>query len=203
MGFWNSMLGIFRDRREVLDITKFEDSIALKIDWFPLVQGGSSFCTHRLVTSLGDSVQEFKMTLSAKLFYSIFIGIGIWGLYNLMITGLSVESLIPIVMGILGGYFFRNEIRKESKFNRSTGQFTIGTTTRNVRDIHAVQLIREYVSGNRNSYYSYEINLIMRDTSRINVTDHGDLKVLRQDADTLSSFLRVAIWDAIDYKIPD
>jgi hypothetical protein len=57
--------------------------------------------------------------------------------------------------------------------------------------------LTEYVSGNKSSYYSYELNLVLDDGSRINVVDHGNLERLRSDAQTLSQFLGKPVWDAI------
>ncbi|MFB3118125.1 MAG: hypothetical protein ACE1ZP_05110 [Myxococcota bacterium] len=62
--------------------------------------------------------------------------------------------------------------------------------------IHALQLLSEFVSGSKNSYYSYELNLVLNDGRRINVVDHGNLKRLRGDAKTLSQFLDKPVWDA-------
>lgn len=65
--------------------------------------------------------------------------------------------------------------------------------------IHALQLISEYVSGDKSSYYSYELNLVLADASRINVVDHGNLKRLHADAQTLAQFLNKPIWDATSH----
>jgi hypothetical protein len=54
----------------------------------------------------------------------------------------------------------------------------------------------EFVSGSKNSYHSYELNLVLNDGSRINVVDHGNLERLRSDASTLSRFLDKPVWDA-------
>ena len=62
--------------------------------------------------------------------------------------------------------------------------------------IHALQLLSEFVSGSKNSYYSYELNLVLNDGRRINVVDHGNLERLRSDANTLSQFLDKPVWDA-------
>ncbi len=63
-------------------------------------------------------------------------------------------------------------------------------------NIHALQIISEYCSGNKSSYYSYELNLVLKNGSRINVVDHGNLTKLREDAQTLSAFLGKPVWDA-------
>ena len=62
--------------------------------------------------------------------------------------------------------------------------------------VHALQIIREYVRGNKSSYYSYELNLILKDGSRKNVVDHGSIKQLQKDAQTLGQFLGIPVWDA-------
>ena len=36
----------------------------------------------------------------------------------------------------------------------------------------------------------------MKDGSRVNVVDHGDLAHIRQDARQLAQFLDVPVWDA-------
>lgn len=67
-----------------------------------------------------------------------------------------------------------------------------------LEDIHALQLLSEYCrGGKKRSYYSYELNLVLRNGRRINVMDHGDCKKLREDAQTLSEFLDKPVWDAI------
>ena len=70
-------------------------------------------------------------------------------------------------------------------------------------NLHAIQLIREHVRGSKNSYYSYELNLITKDLNRWNVTDHGNLRAIRMHAQVLGDYLGIPVWDAIDYRILD
>jgi hypothetical protein len=71
-----------------------------------------------------------------------------------------------------------------------------GDSSAPLSSIHALQLLSEFVSGSKNSYYSYELNLVLDNGSRINVVDHGNLERLRADASTLSQFLDKPVWDA-------
>ncbi len=71
-----------------------------------------------------------------------------------------------------------------------------GDSSAPLSSIHALQLLSEFVSGSKNSYHSYELNLVLNDGSRINVVDHGNLERLRADASTLSQFLDKPVWDA-------
>ena len=59
------------------------------------------------------------------------------------------------------------------------------------------------MSGNKNSYYSYELNLVCINGERINIVDHGALHAIREDASILADYLSVPVWDAIDFRIPD
>ena len=72
-----------------------------------------------------------------------------------------------------------------------------------MENIRAIQLIREYVRGNRNSYYSYELNLVCSSGDRINIVDHGSLRAIREDAEILANYLSLPVWDAIDFRIPE
>ena len=62
--------------------------------------------------------------------------------------------------------------------------------------VKALQIISELCRGDKSSYHSYELNLILDNASRINVVDHGSLSKLREDANRLAQFLGVPIWDA-------
>ena len=68
-------------------------------------------------------------------------------------------------------------------------------------DVYAIQLIKEYVTTygteHSRSYYSYELNLVLKDGERMNVVDHGDLQRIRADAIRLGGFLgSLPVWDA-------
>ena len=59
------------------------------------------------------------------------------------------------------------------------------------------------MSGNKNSYYSYELNLVCINGERINIVDHGALHAIREDASILADYLAISVWDAIDFRISD
>jgi len=70
-------------------------------------------------------------------------------------------------------------------------------------DVYAIQLIKEYVPGSSGTdsrsspYYSYELNLVLKDGERMNVVDHGNLTRIRADAIKLGEFLgNLPVWDA-------
>ena len=51
-------------------------------------------------------------------------------------------------------------------------------------------------SGGSSRYYSYELNLVLKDGTRLNVVDHGGKSLLNANAETLAQFLNVPVWDA-------
>jgi hypothetical protein len=202
-----------------VDPSEFDDPVAAQTDWIPAARGGASFGTHRLVRASANRI-EFSATLGAKFFFLVFLfaGLGVLGFQiNRIRIGqaylLSQESLVPLLVGavfaVVGGclYWFGTAPRV---FDQSRGCFWRGRkepamfgaggrpeNSTPLSSIHALQLLSEYVSGNKNSYHSYELNLVLNDGSRINVVDHGNLERLRSDAQTLSQFLGKPVWDAI------
>jgi hypothetical protein len=64
-------------------------------------------------------------------------------------------------------------------------------------DVYALQIIKERVRSKSSSYFSYELNLILKDKERVNLLDHGKYNLVREDADMLASVLGVPLWDAV------
>ena len=92
---------------------------------------------------------------------------------------------------------------QKTVFDRTSCSFVHKRRTADLKSIRAIQLVREYVSGNKNSYYSYELNLVCSSGDRINIVDHGSLRAIREDAELLANYLSLPVWDAIDFRIPE
>jgi hypothetical protein len=193
------------------------DPMAEKTVWTPANGGGASFCTHRLNT-INPERMEFRSSWGARFFNLIFLIFGIgamvgfsFSMYSNGKFGFKTDTIIPILFGFVfafaGGmmlYFGAMPI----VFDRRSGHFwkgwripekmlnpeTLKNHTR-LDQIHALQLVSECCSGSESSYYSYELNLVLQDGSRINVVDHGNVKKLREDAHMLSKFLEKPLWD--------
>lgn len=209
--------------RVPFDASKFNDPIASQTDWSPLKGGGTNFKTHNLVHVNSNRI-VYKSSPGAKIFYSVFLLAGLAFIIGFSFVQIgndsfsfSFDSIFPILFGsifaIIGsllllygtkpivfekgsGYFWKGRKNPESVYNiREVKTYT------KLKDIHALQIIAEYVRGNKSSYYSYELNLVLNDGSRLNVVDHGNLKKIRQDAQKLSLFLRKPAWDATTQNI--
>jgi hypothetical protein len=204
--------------RVSFDPSRFDDPIAAKTEWSPAKGGGASFKTHNLVR-VNSNRFIFRSSIGARIFYSVFLLIGLgcaFGFsYSRIMEGTfdySMNSLFPILFGSIftlagglmlffgtkpivfengSGYFWKG--RKNPQFRNNANDSKNSTK---LSEIHALQIIKEYVRGDKTSYHSYEINLVLNDASRINVVDHGKLKQIREDAEKLSQFLRKPVWDA-------
>jgi hypothetical protein len=208
-----------RSHRAAFDPSRFNDPVAMITEWTPLKRGGSNFKTHKLVEINFQRV-EFKPTIFTIFFSLIFFtaGIGIamsFGINNLKQgpTFIRFEYLFPLLFGLVFasiGVFLFMFFSKPIVFDKTFGYFwkgrkepaqiyDQGRKKKSVllSEIHALQIISEYVSTSKNSYRSYELNLVLSDGSRVNVIDHGKLESIRDDAQKLSAFLGVTIWDRL------
>ena len=211
-----------RPERVEFDPASLEDPVALETEWGPAKGGGANFRTHQLVQVDPNRI-EFRASWGSKLFGIIFsvVGLGAMAVFiSESMDGDEFALTFPLVLvvllcsafvvgGILMFFFFTAPI----VFDRRVGAFWIGRTAPDqtfnrltlknyaeLKDIHAIQLIAEYLSGSKTSYYSYELNLVLKDGKRFNVVDHGDKAKIIEDAGTLAEFLGVPVWNAIGEK---
>jgi hypothetical protein len=202
------------------DPSVFGDDLARRTDWGPASGGGASFGTHRLV-GVDPHRMEFKATPGAIAFYALFLVIGLAVLNgfsyalasgSLQWEGRGLMRLLPIALGatfaIVGGGMLYTGAAP-IVFDRRRGEYWKGRVSpSDVADprslenraeldrVRALQIISEYCRSKDSSYYSYELNLVLEDGTRLPVVDHGDRDRLQADTATLSEFLGKPIWDA-------
>ncbi|HUF08756.1 MAG TPA: hypothetical protein VMO47_05505 [Rhodothermales bacterium] len=184
------------------------------IDWSPLRGGGANFRTHRLVpVDLETTV--FKPTVGALVFYFAFMLFGVIpsaiGFWQLVSEGFhwQKEILIPFgfgaVFGTIGFALFAFGSRP-IVFDKNRGYYWKGRKDPDavwskeelkhfaeLKDVHGLQIVSEWVKSDKSSYASYELNLVLKDGSRMNVVDHGNETKLREDAEVLAGFLGVPL----------
>lgn len=204
----------------MVDPSSFGDPVAERTKWTPAKGGGASFCTRKLVETALHRI-EFRASLRARLFYLVFlfVGLGIivgfsYDLISREEITLTVDTVFPYLIGIVfavvGGCLFYFGTRpivfdKHSEYfwkgrkGPSLRLFNKAGSMKNcvkLEQIHALQIISEHCHSKNKSYYSYELNLVLKDGERINVIDHGDLEQIQEDARKLSEFLGRPLWDA-------
>jgi len=196
------------------------DPVALTTEWVPLKKGGANFCTHKL--SVKNARIEFRPSLGAYVFCFFFCVMGLMFVANFVHLavvshkiGMLISAVFPVAIGsvfvVVGvvllrsisvpitfdtalGYFWKGRVTPEELFLNSADTTREDLTA--INRIYALQIIAEYCRGSKSSYYSYEINLVLKDGKRVNVIDHGNLNRIRADAQTLSNMLGKPVWDA-------
>lgn len=206
--------------RAPVDPATFDDPMATRIAWTPCKSGGTNFCTHKMVRVTPTRI-EFKMSLGAKLFCLVFLTIGIaipvimaaamlsegndntWAILFTLLFGAIFAAVgggmfyvmsTPRVLDAKLGLFWKGRQDPSLQVNRNRLKMCI-----DLPEIYAIQVISEYCRGsgkNSSSYYSYELNFVLQDGSRVNVVDHGDGKRIRDEAHMLSDCLGIPVWDA-------
>jgi hypothetical protein len=192
-----------------------EDPIAQKTSWTPLQSGGASFRTHKL-RQVAPHRMEFRAELGSKAFALAFGGFGLAFIAAIL---LSHPTLTVAVIGIslsfvfvlLGAWIYYTSVQPIVFDNNlgwywngrqpPTGQPALRPGQKAVRlgEVHALQILAEEHESTQGSsgFTSVEMNLVLNDGERVGVVDHGDLYALRADAQTLSAFLGVPVWDDV------
>jgi len=206
-----------------VDPSQFNDPLALKTAWTPAKVGGASFQTYKLVGS-GPNRFEFKPTLGAKIFYLFFLFLGLAVLLGFVFRVIFYQDSVwgPLIMvpfiGLVFtalGIFLLYVGLQPRTFDKTIGQYWQGkqppspyanpaqqkssnkaSTSTPLSQVHALQIVDEYIRTKNNAYMSYEINLVLKDASRVNVLDHANKEKILEDAETLANFLNVKIWNA-------
>lgn len=196
----------------------FNHPLAQKTEWHPLKGGGTNFGTHRLDSSNSDLL-VFKATKGAYIFSSIFTAVGVLGLLIpvFVFIGMDDKEWFILLFALLFGGIFLTAglllfrfMTKPAVFDTFYGCFYKGKKrpkdhidpnrdSKNpivkLSDVKAIQILRERISSKNGSYYSYEINLVLADASRVNVIDHGNHTAIIEDAETLATALGIPLWD--------
>ena len=197
------------------DPSRFDDPIAMQIQWNRIGRSNSNFKARNL-KEVAPGRLEYKSSTGAKVFSLIFIVVGliipVWFFFSYFDTaeGLA-EVIFPLVFGAIfigTGYFLYVSKTKPIVFDKNSGHFWAGknepgtsTDQKNTvrfSDIHAVQLLSQYVRGDKRSYYVYETNLVLKDTNRINIVSQGGAQQSNmQDAQQIANFIGVPLWSAL------
>lgn len=191
------------------------DSVASLIDWEPLVPGGANYRTAELVTVSPQRV-EYRPTFNEKLFLILCLVVGVGcvaggAFMQIQSDNLSIPGLFLIPFGIflfVAGIVQLRSASASCVFDLDTGLFCRGKLAAqdqgdrciSLQQVYAIQLLREKIRNPQSKYSTYELNLVLHDASRRNVVDHGDIERLRREADFLSKFLGVPLWDATALK---
>ena len=196
------------------DPSVFDDPIATKVHWTRMGRTNTNFKVRKLTESSPGRL-EYKSTLSSMLFSFIFIVIGaivpIWYFTSYHEASADMQSiLLPLLFGgiflSVGIYLFYNKW-KPIVIDKTAGYFWTGKNDPSegqenknavqISDIHAVQLLSEFVRGDKKSYYVYETNFVLKDAERVNIVSQGGTRRSSvAEAELLAKYLDIPFWDA-------
>lgn len=176
----------------------FNDIIAEKTDWTLLNTASSTFDPRKMVCVNSHRI-EYRMTWFSKLLINSFIVTGLWGL------SIDKVFIFFIFMGIIALYCSSFPITFDKKLNifsrgwRSELFKPFMTYVEiNFSEIYALQLVGGEISGSDGgSYSNYQINLINKDSQRLNISYYSNKTKAKRDAEILKLFLDTRLWDAI------
>lgn len=175
------------------------------LDWTPLKKGGYNYRTRKLKV-YPDRKIVFKPAIANYIFPLVFC---IMPMFFLFIITNSTGNpsflfLIPIFLILLiffsTGLFLGYTLLQPIGFNLKKQVFYKGKKVIPLGDIDGIQVINEEVTLNNDTtvnsskFISYEINLVLKDRSRINIVDHNRKDIIIQDAKTLSKHLNLPIY---------
>lgn len=200
-----------------VDTQQFNDPIADIIEWHKVIPGGKKYATHTLKK---NSAFSYKYTCSkSHLFFNfivIFAGIIMillgWDVFfdiksDLRKAGWVFFGLLTLFVGVFFLLVHSIAITFDKKIGlvwkgrcpqSLAGRIKEKTKAVYFSDIHAVQVVKEYIKPAKSKYYYvYEINLILKDGTRFQVIDHGIRNQILQDAKILSHLINVPLWNTI------
>lgn len=191
------------------------DPLAQQTNWKPLKEGGTNFKTHKL-HQIDHNRLVYKPSVQAWLFaVSMIVTPVLVGAFYFQDKPQIDEKAmlfligVPILFMVVGGYQFY-KLTAKIVFDKRKGIYFKGRKEPgyinalrakgavDLSKVGAIQLISEYIKQQKGgSYYSHELNLVMDDGSRHNVIDHGSASAVHSDAQLLSQFLNVPVWDCL------
>ena len=200
----------------------FDDPIAQQTKWSRAQKGGSNILGHKLVR-IDHGRMEFRVTILSVFACVALILFGAAFTGSCFSNGQFNHKYIPQALiglaALCGGAWMLYSGTSPWVFDKREGAFWKGrkvpdTTIRwkessnyvRLENIYALQLI-SYTTSRKNdpSHVSsrtfYEINLILQDSSRVNVVHRSNKKGIRRDAAVLAEFLDKPLWDASGLKI--
>lgn len=184
----------------------FFDPLAATIAWTPLSPGRtSSFRTHEAV-AVGSNALELRATREAKLFgWSLIVG-SLFDIVFVTVMGHSTGHWGYAIPFYIAGALFSfvglaileslpkvRFDRRAKRIARSAVKLLESTPALDLdqSEVHAVQVVP---SQDDEGFRAYEINLILKDSSRVALVSHTREEALMSDARAVAAFLDVPLW---------
>ena len=208
----------FLDGRSISEYLKTDDSVSSSTSWKPLSSAGQNFKSHKMVR-VDDDHLEFRISFQSAMAYLSILVVGVLVMTvsifgKMMGMSGSGNHIVMFLVGLLFaglGFYLLKKAQQKIAINRAFPAIFKGKIDpadvinphaveyfHTLDKLHAIQLLQKYVEshndGKDNSYFSYELNLVLSDGTRIKVLDHGNIKAMKKQASALAEFLNVPLW---------
>jgi len=177
----------------------FNDPIAKGIEWNPVKKG--------LNLGSGKELDIKPNLLILKAKKSEYVGLAIFVIVQMFfIFGLycSFESL-SLVKKVLSCSFnlfityslflTMKNIRKKIEIDLILAHIKMNDEKIPFSTIIGIQLLEEYIRTKNNCFYAYEVNIVLHNSKRINLTDLKNYYKAKHIAEVIAEKLNVSLWD--------
>lgn len=117
----------------------------------------------------------------------------IWIVLSWVITSIFYFISVSKILDFQNWYFY--DLRFRENLFEKLNQEKYKNKIIPINNFYAIQIVSELVTWKNSSYTSYELNMILKDSSRINIIDHWDLEEIRKNAFEISNKLWIKIYD--------
>lgn len=212
MEFLQKIADKIQSMNKTRDPSEFNDEIAMRTEWESLSKGSSNFNTHRLADETGYGLR-YKPTKSLYFLCGMFMALGggtaIATVASAVNQGKDINQdvLYPALFGLVFfaiGYGLFIGLRRPVFFDQTERCMVSKDARTYFSDIHALQLVVQRGGKHRN----YQLNLVLRDATRVYVMSYADSRTARADTARIAQVIGLAsnrIWDAMpgyDVQIP-
>ncbi len=190
---------------KIFNPKNYKDPVAQKTEWTTILKGNKSNFRIKRLSKEGETKLRFKPSAASVAIYRncVLAGLAALALMVFLQTGTWILKVLAVIAVLLGGWGFYLQ-SQPLDFDKTAGVFRMGRKqTINFDEIYAVQLLSRIVEaktppkGEIKKISIYELNLVLKDGSRLNLVAHGGLKEILEDGNAISNFINKPIWDAI------
>lgn len=190
-------------------LSESNDEIAKKSNWQPLASDSASSITTHSFAIVSDDIINLQHAFRFPLWSAIYLSAALLSL--LFAKSDNSDNIFGAVFfGLAGLLILKGEKNRRVILNKKSQQLTVSSQslfrkkakTWPLTQIYALQLLKEniqiFTDEDVHQFDVFQLNVVFKDSERIQLNVYGDPSGARNDAELLKVFLGVPVWDAIE-----